>query len=231
MIELKNKVAIVTGASKGIGLAVARLLLDEGMKVAGWSRSEPELEHGSFLWVKCDVGSPESVQQAFEKTSRQFGEELAVLVNNAGVGYEGKLDEMPLEQWHTMMNVNVNGIFYCTRLALPLMKERGEGHIINLSSIAGTNGIEGMSGYVATKHAVRGISHSLYKEVRNDGIKVTCIYPGSVNTHFFDEIDSVNAHENMMRPEDVAEAILHTIRTHKNFHIVDVEMRPLKPKG
>ena len=230
-MELEDKVAIVTGASKGIGLAVARQLLDSGMKVAGWNRSEPDLEHDNFKWIKCDVGNWESVQQAFNETIQKFGKSVTVLINNAGLGYEGKLDEMPLEQWHSMMNINVNGIFYCTRLVLPLMKEQEEGHIINLSSIAGTTGIEGMSGYCATKFAVRGISHSLFKEVRKYSIKVTCIYPGSVNTHFFDEIGSVSANENMMRPQDVAEAIMHTIRTHKNFHIVDVEMRPLKPKG
>jgi NADP-dependent 3-hydroxy acid dehydrogenase YdfG len=230
-MELKDKVAIVTGASKGIGLEVCRLLLAEGMRVAGWSRSEPGITANNFKWLRCNVGDMESVQQAFKATTEQFGADIAVLVNNAGIGYEGKLDEMSPEQWHTMMNVNVNGIFYCTRLVLPLMKAREAGHIINLSSIAGTTGIEGMSGYVGSKHAVRGISHSLYKEVRQQGIKVTCIYPGSVNTHFFDEIDSVTAHESMMRPQDVAETILHCINTHKNFHIVDVEMRPLKPKG
>lgn len=230
-MELQNKIAIVTGASKGIGHAVALQLLEQGMKVAGWSRSKPAIAHQNFLWVQCDVGKHESVQQAFEQTIAQWGEAIAVLVNNAGLGYEGRLDEMPVEQWHQMMNVNVNGIFYCTRLLLPLMKAREEGHIINLSSIAGTTGIENMSGYCGSKFAVRGISHALFKEVRKWGIKVTCIYPGSVNTHFFDEICSVTANEHMMRPQDVAEAILHTIQTHKNFHIVDVEMRPLKPKG
>ncbi|WP_224996448.1 SDR family oxidoreductase [Cesiribacter sp. SM1] len=230
-MELKNKVAIVTGASKGIGLELCRQLLAAGMKVAGWSRSEPDLKQDNFFWQQCDVGNMESVQQAFSASLEHFGADIAVLANNAGLGYEGKLDEMDPAQWHTMIDVNVNGIFYCTRLVLPLMKERGEGHIINLSSIAGTTGIAGMSGYVASKHAVRGISHSLYKEVRNEGIKVTCIYPGSTNTHFFDEIGSVTAHEHMMRPQDVADTILHCIKTHKNFHIVDVEMRPLKPKG
>lgn len=230
-MDLKNKIAIVTGASKGIGHAVALQLLEQGMKVAGWSRSKPAIENHNFLWIPCDVGKHESVQQAFEQTQAQWGEKIAVLVNNAGLGYEGRLDEMPVEQWHQMMNVNVNGIFYCTRLVLPLMKAQEEGHIINLSSIAGTTGIENMSGYCGSKFAVRGISHALFKEVRRWGIKVTCIYPGSVNTHFFDEIGSVTANEHMMRPQDVAEAIMHTIQTHKNFHIVDVEMRPLKPKG
>lgn len=230
-MELKNKVAIVTGASKGIGLETARALLKAGANVAGWSRSTPPLEHENFMFVETDMSDYGSVKNAFVQTTRKLGEELAILVNNAGLGYQGKFEEIPLEDWHRMFSVNVHGIFYATRLALPLMKQRGEGHIFNISSIAGTTGVEGMAGYAGSKHAVRGISHSLYKEVRNDGIKVTCIYPGSVNTHFFDSIDSVQANRNMMRPEDIADTILHAATTHPNFHLVDIEMRPLKPKG
>ena len=110
------------------------------------------------------------------------------------------------------------------------MQKNDEGHIINIASIAGATGIPGMSAYCATKHAVRGLSHSLYKEVRNDGIKVTCIYPGSVNTNFFDAIDSVTTSTNMMRPQDIAETIVHALQTHPNYHQVDIEVRPLKPK-
>jgi NADP-dependent 3-hydroxy acid dehydrogenase YdfG len=230
-MDIENKVAIVTGASKGIGLETVKALLAAGAKVAGWSRSRPDLEHENFHFVEVNLRDYASVEKAFKQTTDKWGKELTILVNNAGLGYQGKFEEMPMEEWHAMFETNVNGIFYATRLALPLMKALGEGHIINISSIAGTTGIETMAGYCGSKHAVRGISHSLYKEVRNDGIKVTCIYPGSVNTHFFDAIDSVQANQNMMRPEDVAETILHAIQTHINFHLVDIEMRPLKPKG
>ncbi|WP_017731855.1 SDR family oxidoreductase [Nafulsella turpanensis] len=230
-MELKDKIAIVTGASKGIGLETAKSLLEAGAKVAGWSRSKPALGHENFLHVETDIRDYASVEQALRQTRERWGDEMAVLVNNAGLGYQGKFEEMPMEEWHAMFETNVNGIFYATRLVLPLMKKRGEGHIINVSSIAGTTGIETMAGYCGSKHAVRGISHSLYKEVRNDGVKVTCIYPGSVKTNFFDAIDTVTANDNMMRPEDVAETILHAIQTHRNFHLVDIEMRPLKPKG
>jgi NADP-dependent 3-hydroxy acid dehydrogenase YdfG len=230
-MDLSNKTAIVTGASKGIGLETVKLLLKAGAKVAGWSRTRPELENENFAYFETDISDYGSVENAFKLTRRQWGDEIAVLVNNAGLGYQGKFEEISLEEWHRMFSVNVNGIFYATRLVLPLMKQQGEGHIFNISSIAGTTGVEGMAGYSGSKHAVRGISHSLYKEVRNDGIKVTCIYPGSVKTNFFDKIDSVQANENMMRPEDVADTILHAIQTHRNFHLVDIEMRPLKPKG
>lgn len=147
------------------------------------------------------------------------------------MGYEGAFEELEPKKWQAMFETNVNGIFYCSRLVIPQMKKNDEGHIINISSIAGTTGIPGMSAYCGTKHAVRGISHSMYKELRKYGIKVTTIYPGSVNTNFFDDIDSVTANENMMRPEDIADSILHCLKTHPNYHQVDLEVRPLKPKG
>ena len=130
-----------------------------------------------------------------------------------------------------MFETNVNGIFYTTRKILPTMKKLGEAHIVNISSIAGLTGISGMSAYCATKYAVRGLSHSLYKEVRDYGIKVTCIYPGSVKTNFFDEIDSVELNDNMMRPEDIAGTILNALQTHPNYHQIDIEVRPLMPNG
>lgn len=230
-MNIENKLVIVTGVSKGIGLATAEIFLEAGAKVAGWSRSKPELEHENFFWHQADMSEYASVEKAFQESKQHFKAEVDILVNNAGLGYEGKLVDMPMEQWKQMFDVNVHGLFYASRLAIPDMQGKGAGHIINIASIAATNGIDGMSGYCGSKHAVRGISHSLFKEVRNDGIKVTCIYPGSVNTHFFDEIDSVTANENMMRPEDIAQTIMESVNTHRNYHIVDVEMRPLKPKG
>ena len=230
-MNLAGKIAIVTGASKGIGLATVHALLEAGAKVAGWSRTKPELTHENFVFVEVNMRDYASVEKAFQKTTEHYGGSAAVLINNAGLGFEGKFEDLDIEQWHQMFETNVNGIFYATKLALPGMKQNGEGHIINIASIAGTTGVPNMAGYAGTKHAVRGISHSLYKEVRQEGIKVTCIYPGSVRTNFFDGIDSVQTSEHMMRPEDMAETILHAIQTHKNFHLVDIEMRPLKPKG
>ena len=230
-MNLKDKVAIVTGASKGIGLATTRALLRTGAKVSGWSRSKPDFNHENFLPVEVNMRDFASVEQGFRRTTEHWGAQPAILVNNAGLGFEGKFEEITLDQWHQMFETNVNGIFYATKLVLPGMKQKGEGHIVNIASIAGTTGVPHMAGYAGTKHAVRGISHSLYKEVRQEGIKVTCIYPGSVRTNFFDEINSVQTSEHMMRPEDVAETIVHAIQTHWNFHLVDIEMRPLKPKG
>jgi len=230
-MELKGKIAVVTGVSKGIGLATVGALLEKGAIVAGWGRTEPELKHENFHFFECDVRYPDSVQSAFDQTISRLGVHIAILVNNAGLGISGKLDEISIDDWHTMFETNVNGVFYCSRLVLPEMKEQGEGHIINISSIAGTTGIEEMSGYCGSKHAVRGISQSLYKEVRNYGVKVTCIYPGSVNTNFFDNFENITLRENMMRPEDIASTIVHALESHPNYHHVDIEVRPLMPKG
>jgi NADP-dependent 3-hydroxy acid dehydrogenase YdfG len=230
-MELSNKIAIVTGVSKGIGLATAKLLLNNGVRVAGWSRSKPNFENDNFFFVTVDVGNNDSVQEGYNKTVERFGKNISILINNAGLGYEGLFEEIKDEQWHNMFKTNVDSILYCSRLVIPEMKIMDVGHIINISSIAGTNGIAGMSGYCGTKYAVRGISHSMFKELRNFGIKVSVIYPGSVKTNFFDDIESVNTSNNMMMPEDIASTILHVLSTPPNYHHIDIEVRPLRPKG
>lgn len=229
-MELKGKLAIVTGVSKGIGLETVKLLLDSGMIVAGWGRTNPELAHENYHFFGTDVSDWENVQSSFSSTKEKLGK-ASVLINNAGFGYQGLIHEMPVEEWKEMFDVNVHGLFYCTKMAVPDMIEMQEGHIVNISSIAGTNGVETMSGYVGTKHAVRGIGQSIFKELRIHGIKVSTIYPGSTNTNFFDSIEFANANENMMRPEDIALTILQSLETHPNYHVVDVEVRPLMPKG
>ncbi len=230
-MELSNKIAIVTGVSKGIGLATAKLLLDKGVKVAGWSRSKPDLSHSNFLFVQVDVGSNDSVKEGYNQTIGHFGKQISFLINNAGLGFEGLFEEMKDKEWHQMFKTNVDSIFYCSRLVIPEMKKMDAGHIINISSIAGTNGIAGMAGYCGTKHAVRGISQAMFKELRSFGIKVSVIYPGSVKTNFFDDIDSVTTSNNMMMPEDIASTILHVLSTPPNYHHIDIEVRPLRPKG
>lgn len=230
-MRLEGKNAIITGVSKGIGKATVKLLLESGVKVAGWSRNDPGISDDKFFFYKTDVGSIENVNQAYKATIEHWNDTPDILINNAGVGYESAIEDMSPEQWHEMFNINVNGIFYTTRLVVPEFKKKEESHIINISSIAGNTGIPGMSGYCGTKHAVTGISHALYKELRNFGIKVTCIYPGSVQTNFFDKINSVEANKNMMQPVDIASTIMHCLASSGNYHHVDIEVRPLKPKG
>ncbi|GAB2477688.1 SDR family oxidoreductase [Hymenobacter qilianensis] len=230
-MDLTGKVAILTGVSKGIGLATAQALLAKGAIVAGWGRTRPkDLKHEHFHFFECDVRKQASVQVAFANTIKQLGAEVHVLVNNAGLGIAGPVDGFSADDWHMMFDTNVHGTFYCCQAVLPAMKRQQIGHIVNISSIAGTTGIEKMAGYCASKFAVRGFSQSLFKEVRNDGIKVTCLYPGSVRTNFFDDIPGTDANEHMMQPQDIADTIIYALQTPFNFHIVDMEMRPLQPK-
>lgn len=230
-MNLENKLAVVTGVSSGIGLATAKALLENGAVVAGWGRRSGSIEHPNFFFIEVDVRKQEAVERAYQQTVERAGQSVSVLINNAGLGKQGLLEEQSVEDWHLMFDTNVHGLFYCSRVVLPAMKKQDEGHIVNIVSLAGLNGVEKMSGYCATKFAVRGMSQSLYKEVREFGVKVSCIYPGSVNTNFFDDFQNTTAPENMMQPEDIASTILHVLQSPPNYHHVDIEVRPLRPKG
>ena len=230
-MDLTGKVAIITGASKGIGRATVEALLARGAAVAGWGRTAPNgLTHERFQFFECDVRDEHAVAEAFTNTLRELGPEIHVLVNNAGLGIAGPVDGFVTENWKLMFDTNVHGTFFCSRAVLPQMKRQQLGHIINIASIAGTTGIENMAGYCATKFAVRGLSQSLFKEVRNDGIKVTCLFPGSTQTNFFDGIPGTAANDSMMSPADIAGFIVYSLETPFNFHVVEAEMRPLQPK-
>lgn len=229
-MELKNKIAVVTGANKGIGHECVQQLLEKGAIVIGICRSGCSHSHANYTCLMADVRNFESLSAAFQQVLDLHGK-IDVLINNAGLGYFGHCDELPIEQWHEMFDTNVTGLFYATRLALPSMKKQGAGHIINISSIAGLEGYQQVSAYCATKFAVRGFSDALYKEVRDFGVKVTCVYPGSVKTDFFRHSENITAHDNMLRPEDVANQIVYCLESPPNFHNVNLEIRPLKPRG
>ena len=229
-MNLTNKIAIVTGANKGIGLHCVEQLLEEGAIVYGVCRSGCSTKHDNYTCLHADVQDYEQVENTFNQILEKHGQ-IDVLINNAGLGYFGHCEELPMEQWHQMFNTNVNGLYYCTRMALPSMKKSGEAHIVNLSSIAGLEGYQQVSAYCATKFAVRGFSDALYKEVRDFGVKVTCVYPGSVKTDFFRNSENITAHDNMLMPQDVASQILFALKTPANFHNVNLEIRPLKPRG
>ena len=154
-----------------------------------------------------------------------------VLVNNAGLGYFGNVDELSLEDWHAMMNTNLSGVFYLTRKIVPLMKDNQDVcHIVNIASVAGLMGNPQISAYNATKFGLRGFSESLFKELRYDGIKVTCFFPGSIATNFFSNIDAVNNHGNMMTDQNLADTLIFVLQTPDNYLINELTMRPLNPK-
>lgn len=229
-MDLNRKTAVVTGASGGIGLECVKQLLAKGAVVYGIGRSSSSFSAPGYTYIQADAGNLDQVNAAMDQILATHNA-VEVLINNAGLGYFGKCDELPVAQWQEMFNTNVNAIFYWTRRALPGMKQQGFGHVVNIASTAGLEGYQQTSGYCATKFAVRGFSDALYKEVRDFGVKVTCIYPGSTKTDFFRNHGSIEPHNNMLMPEDLAAQILYALESPPNFHHVNIEIRPLKPKG
>lgn len=235
-MELKNKVAIVTGASSGIGTAFAHKLIGKGATVYGLARRLNKLKDiqsklgDRFIPVQMDVTKHKDLEVWVKD---QFTEDHFpdILVNNAGLAKFGNVDDLSVEDWDTMVNTNLNGIFYLTRLVVPLMKDNPDHcHIINIASVAGLLGNPQISGYNATKFGVRGFSEALFKELRYDKIKVSAMFPGSIATDFFEKVGS-ETHSNMMQPGDVADTLIHLLETPDNLLINEVTMRPLNPKN
>jgi NAD(P)-dependent dehydrogenase (short-subunit alcohol dehydrogenase family) len=236
-MNLNDKAAIVTGSTKGIGRAIAEALVREGMNVCVSARSAEEIERavseisdageGSVTGAVCDVRDYEEVKALFEHTVAEFGG-VDVLVNNAGIGIFGRVDETDPEDFRAVLETNLFGVFYCCREAIPLMKKRGGGYIINISSLAGTNAHPQMSAYNASKFGLNGFSEALMQEVRHDGIKVSYIMPGSVNTHFGnDEPDESKSWQ--LQPEDIARVVLDLLHTDERSLPSRVEIRPSRP--
>ena len=236
-MNLKSKIAIVTGASSGIGAEFSRDLVKKGATVYGLARSIDKLEvireklGNSFIPVQQDVTKSDELEKWATET---FSDEHTpdILINNAGLGYFANVDDLKLEEWDNMLNVNLSGIFYLTRLIVPMMKKNDNiCHIINISSVAGIMGNPQLSAYNATKYGLRGFSDALFKELRYDGIKVSCFFPGSIATNFFEAIDAVDQHPNMMNASDVSNTLIHVLETPDNFLINELIMRPLNPKS
>ena len=184
-------VGIVTGGSKGIGLAVARAFLDRGMQVSITGRNEKELRAAAGRLgsstnvhaVVADVREPADAQRTLDETVARFGG-ADVLVNNAGVGRFANVADMSIESWRQVIDTNLSGVFYCTHAVLPEMRRRGGGYIINISSLAGKNAFTGGAAYCASKAGLNAFSEALMQEVRYDNIRVSYVMPGSVSTGF-----------------------------------------------
>lgn len=235
-MNILNKTAIVTGASGGLGAAISEALIRSGAKVYGLARNEKTLQAlekklgSQFVPVPMDISNHESVKAWMNKT---FSETNIpdILVNNAGTGSFGKIDEMPAEEWLTMVNTNLNGMYYMTSLVASLMKKTEQGsHIINIGSILGSMGRAESAAYCATKFGIQGFSDALFKELRFFNIKVTCFNPGSIDTHFF-ETSGIESHHNMLQPKDLADTVVHILQTPDNMLINDITIRPLNPKA
>ena len=229
-------VGVVTGGSKGIGLAVARAFLDRGMQVAISARSEADLQKATkalnggdaVLTVRADVRDPADAQRLVDETVTRFGG-LDVLVNNAGVGKFSHVADMSLDDWRQIIDTNLNGVFYCSRAAIPAMKARGAGFIINISSLAGKNPFIGGAAYCASKAGLNAFSEALMQEVRYDNIRVSYVMPGSVSTGFGDHGSSGEA-DWKLTSEDVARVVVDLIAHDARSLPSRVELRPSRPR-
>ena len=239
-MHLKAKVAVVTGATSGLGLEFSKRLVDRGSVVYGLARRADKLagiesELGDrFHGLQCDVSDDAQVGRAID-TALEDSDRIDVLVNNAGLGRFGPVEELTLEDWDVQMNVNLRGVFLCTKAVIPVMKAQNAksgfgGHIVNISSVAGLVGNPMVSAYNATKFGLKGFSEALMKEVREDGIKVTCFYPGSIQTEFFDTA-GVPISAQPLSATDIGSTLVHVLETPDNYLISEVVMRPLRPNG
>jgi NAD(P)-dependent dehydrogenase (short-subunit alcohol dehydrogenase family) len=236
-MDLSGKTAIVTGGSKGIGRGIAEALVREGANVCISARSRSEIDEtvselcalkkGQATGIVCDVRVQAQIKSLFELTALEFGG-VDILVNNAGIGIFAPVETMSPEDFRAVLETNLFGVFYCCHEAIPRMKERNGGYIINISSLAGTNAHPQMAAYNASKFGLNGFSEALMQEVRHDGIKVSYIMPGSVNTDFGG--DAPDASKSwQLTPADIARVVIDLLHHDDRSLASRVEIRPSKP--
>jgi NAD(P)-dependent dehydrogenase (short-subunit alcohol dehydrogenase family) len=237
MMNLNGKSAIVTGGTKGIGRGIAESLVRAGVNVCISSRHEDEIERavselddageGQVAGAVCDVRDYDEVKALMAHAVAEFGG-VDILINNAGIGVFGKVEELAPEDFRAVLETNLFGVFYCCHEAIPLMKKRGGGYIINISSLAGTNAHPQMAAYNASKFGLNGFSEAMMLEVRHDGIKVSYIMPGSVNTEFGG--DEASAEKSwQLQPSDIARVVLDLLNHDERSLPSRVEIRPSRP--
>lgn len=239
-MNVADSIAIVTGSSSGIGQSFTEQLLQKGGTVYGLSRSIERMEAHKkqlgdtaerYISVPMDISNYDAIEDWVKQTFTDKNRYPDILINNAGLGYFDNVEDLALEKFEQMMQVNISGVFYLTRHITPLMKANPVTcHIINIASVAALMGNPKISVYNATKYALRGFSDALFKELRYDGIKVSCFFLGSIVTRFFDKIDEIDVHDGIMHPDEIAETLLFVLERSDNFLISELTMRPLQPK-
>jgi NAD(P)-dependent dehydrogenase (short-subunit alcohol dehydrogenase family) len=237
MASVANKTAAVTGGTKGIGFAIARALVAAGVNVSISSRHEDEIRQavtdlnelgaGRCVGFVCDVRDEAQVNSFFASTVDALGS-VDILVNNAGIGLFDTVESTSGEDFRAVIETNLCGVFYCCREAIPLMKQRGGGYIINISSLAGVNAHPRMAAYNASKFGLNGFSEALMQEVRHDGIKVSYIMPGSVNTEFGGDEPSPEKSW-QLQPDDIAQVVIDLLNHPDRTLPSRVEIRPSRP--
>ncbi len=234
MKDLRNKVAYITGGSKGIGYGVAEQLLKAGMRVAISGRTTDTVQEAatrlgddkSVLALTSDVTVPEDETKAVAEIIRTWGQ-LDLVLANAGLGNFGAVDELSLEDWHAMINTNLNGVFHTLKASVEALK-KSKGYYITLASLAGTNFFAGGAGYNATKFGVVGFTQAAMLDLRKYDIKVSTIMPGSVATHFNgNEPSEKDAWK--IQPEDIGELVLDLLKMNPRTLPSKIEVRPSRP--
>jgi len=238
MNSLNGKVAIVTGGSRGIGLAIARALVAEGVRVAVTGRSAAHLSTarrsieaagpGAVETLQADVRNHADVRRAVDATTARFGG-LDIAINNAGVGVFTSIASMTPEQWSEVIDTNLTGVFHVCHAVLPHMRSRGGGFIVNISSLAGKNPFADGAAYCASKAGLNAFSEALMQEVRYDNIRVSYVLPGSVATAFSSG-DEAKGADWKIAPEEVAEVVLNLLRHNPRSLPSRVELRPSRPR-
>ena len=233
---LENQTAVVTGGTRGIGLKVSEALAEAGASVIICARNQDDCDKVAgtlssktgqrVLGKAADVSDSGQVAELFRFVEKSFGG-LDVLVNNAGVGFFRAAGDMSVEDWHRIIDANLNGVFYCCHEALPMLKKRGGGYIINMSSLAGKNAFAGAAAYNASKFGLNGFSEAMMLDHRYDNIRVSYIMPGSVDTGFG---SGATGAEWKIAPEDIAEIVVMLLRMPARTLVSRVEVRPSKPK-
>jgi len=237
MSSLSGKVALVTGGSRGIGLAIARAFAAEGVNVAITGRNPSHLSEAQRILegagpsrseaLQADVRKYADVDRAIAGTVSRFGG-LDFLVNNAGVGIFRNAAELSQQDWAEIIDTNLTGVFNACHAAIPHLKRRGGGFIVNISSLAGANPFAGGTAYCASKAGLNAFSEALMQELRYDNIRVAYVMPGSVATGFSSGDSSAGA-EWKISPDDVADVVLNLVRHPSRSLPSRVELRPSKP--
>ena len=236
--ELSDKVAIVTGGTRGIGFSIAQALVTEGAKVFICGR---DATHLRAALVELRKGGEDSVDGTAADVSRyddcckvvqggaaRFGG-LDILVNNAGIGFFKPVDQITPAEWDELIGTNLSGVFYCCREAIPLMRKRGGGYIFNISSLAGVNAFPGGTAYNASKFGLNGFSEAMMQDVRYDGIRVSYLMPGSVDTDFAAAPGGKPRETWKLTGEDVAKAVIDLYKFPRTALASRMEMRPSQP--
>jgi NADP-dependent 3-hydroxy acid dehydrogenase YdfG len=228
-MRLEGKVAFVTGASRGIGAAVSRALVDEGVSVGLASRSGDDLGLENAVGLACDVRDHAQVEAAVAATVERFGR-LDICVANAGVGSYHTLVDTPLDHLEQMIDVNLKGTIYAARAAIPHLIASGEGDLVTVASEAGRRGLPGEAVYCASKFGQVGLTRALDHELREHGVRCTNVCPGGVATDFALEEGygrTPDVLEGMMTAEEVAEVVLFCITRPRSHRILETALRPM----